>query len=257
MSNPNTKALSLASKKSLGSNMRVAYIEKDSQLVNLAVTSSVNSYSWRKSASYESFKRNVYSLATARTVVDLISMVSNVLPQDTGATFQEAQSAAKMVMDNVILVSNLEPLVFLTLVGKVANIKDIIDLKSRSEDISFLRFNCVVNGAAIDSRVITVNLLSFQFSLKLPQYIYDITAYTATPVVKVCITPVPNNDAKSLTNLFQSVSTPPSLPDKNKNTPLKSAPLSSTTGVFSSPAMKLFFASASTSKTDKRVTMGV
>ena len=187
MSNPKTKALSLASKKSLGSNMRVAYIEKDSQLVNLAVTSSINSHSWRKLASYESFKRNVYSLATARTVVDLISMVSNVLPQDTGAAFQEAQSAAKMVMDNAILVSNLEPLVFLTLVGKVANIKDAIDLKSRPEDISFLRFNCVVNGAAIDSRVITVNPLSFQFSPKLPQYIYDITAYTATPVVKCVI----------------------------------------------------------------------
>ena len=79
MSNPNTKALSLASKKSLGSNMRVVYIGKYSQRVNLTVMLSINIHSWRKSASYESLKRNVYSLATAHTVADLISMVSNVL----------------------------------------------------------------------------------------------------------------------------------------------------------------------------------
>ena len=182
--------------------MRVVYIGKDSQPVNLAVMSSVNSHSWRKSASYKSLKYNVYSLVTAHTVADLISMVSNVLPQDTGAAFQEAQSAAKMVMNNAILVSNLEPLVFLTLTGKVTNIKDASDLKRWPDDISFLRFNCVVDGAAIDSRVVTVNPLSFQFSLKLPQYIYDITVDTFTPVVKVCITHVPNNVAKSLTNQF-------------------------------------------------------
>ena len=107
MSNPNTKALSLASKKSPGSSMRVVHIGKDSQPVNLVVMSSVNSHSWRESASYEYLKRNVYSLATAHTVVDLISMVSNVTPQDTGTVFQEAQSDAYMVIDNVTLVSNL------------------------------------------------------------------------------------------------------------------------------------------------------
>ena len=202
MSNPDTKAPSLVSKNSLGSNMRTVYIGKDSQPVNLAVMFSVNSHSWKKSASYESLKRNVYSLAIAHTVADLISMVSNVLPQDTGGAFQEAQSAAKMVMDNAILVSNLESSAFITSAGKVANIKDTIDLKSRPDNISFLRFNCVVDGAAIDSRVVTVNPLSFQFSLKLPQYIYDITADTATPVVKVCITPVSNNVVKSLTAQF-------------------------------------------------------
>ena len=83
MSNPNTKALSLASKKSLDSGMRVVHIGKDSQPINLTVMSSVNSHSWRKSASYESLKRNVYSLATAHTVADLISMVSNELPHDS------------------------------------------------------------------------------------------------------------------------------------------------------------------------------
>ena len=94
MPSHNTKALSLASKQSLGSGMRVFHIRKDSQSVNLAVMSSVSSHFWRKSASYESLRRNVYSLATAHTVEDLIFMISNEFPQDTGASFQEAQSAA-------------------------------------------------------------------------------------------------------------------------------------------------------------------
>ena len=45
MYNPNTKDLSLASKKSLGPIMRVVRIGKDSQPVNLTVTSTVNSHS--------------------------------------------------------------------------------------------------------------------------------------------------------------------------------------------------------------------
>ena len=69
--------------------------------------SSVNSRSWKKLASFESLKYNVYSLSSARTVADLISMVSYELPQDTGAVFQEAQSAAQVVTDNAILADNL------------------------------------------------------------------------------------------------------------------------------------------------------
>ena len=138
MSNPNTKVLSLASKQSLGSGMRVVHISKDSQTVNLAVMSSVNSHSWRKSGSYESLKRNVYSLAAAHTVAGLISVVSNELLQNTDAAFQEAQSAAQIVMDNALLVDNLELLVFPTSTVKVSDIDDAINLKCSLEDISFL-----------------------------------------------------------------------------------------------------------------------
>ena len=179
MYNQNTKNLSLASKQPLGSSMRAVHIGKNSQPVNLAKNSSVNSHSWRKSPSFESLKCNVYSLATAHTVEDLIFMISNEFPQDTGASFQEAQSAAQIVVNNVLLVGNLEPLTFLTSTRKIANIEDGTKLKSRPEDISFLRSNCVVDGAAIDYRVTKVNPLSFQFCLKLLQCIYDVNANTA------------------------------------------------------------------------------
>lgn len=134
----------------MGSGILVVHIGKDSQPVNLAKISFVNSHSWRKAESFESLKRNIYSIATAHTVADLISMVSNKFSQDTSAAFQEAQSGAQIVVDNAILVGNLEPLAFLTTTGKVANIVDATVLKSRPEGISILRFKYVVDGAAID-----------------------------------------------------------------------------------------------------------
>ena len=130
-------------------------------------------------------------------------MVSNELPQDTGASFQEFQSAAQILLDNALLLGNLELLAFLTLVDKVAHIDNATILKSRPEDISFLRFNCVVDGATIDSRITAVNPLLFQFYLKLPQYIYNVSADTATPVLKASNTPAPSSIAKSLTNFFR------------------------------------------------------
>ena len=66
-----------------------------------------------------------------------------------------------MIVNKAIIIDNLEPVDFLTSAGKVANIDDVTNLKRRSEDITFLRFKCVVNGSVIDYRVTTVNPLSF------------------------------------------------------------------------------------------------
>ena len=101
-----------------------------------------------------------------------------------------------MVVDNALLVGTLELLAFLTSIGNVTKIKDAAILKSRPKDTSFLRINCVVDGAVIDSRVTIVNHLLFQFYLKLSQYIYDVSAVTATPGVKVSSIPAPSSVAK-------------------------------------------------------------
>ena len=74
--------------------MRVINSGKDSQPVNLPKMSSVKNHSWKKSASFETLRRCVYSLKDAHTVADLISLISGELPQDTGASFQESQSSA-------------------------------------------------------------------------------------------------------------------------------------------------------------------
>ena len=167
--------------------MLLIYTGKDSQLVNLTKMSSVNNHSKKKSASFETLRSSVYSLKCAYTVVDLIALVSGELPQDTGAAFQEDQSAAQLIVDKAILIDNLKPVDLLTSTGKVANVHDVTDLKSMSEDIAFLIFNCVVDGSVVDYRVTTANSLSFQFYLKLPQYIYDVGTDTTSPVAKARI----------------------------------------------------------------------
>ena len=105
-------------------------------------------------------------------------------------------------------------------------------------------------GASIDHRVKTFNPLSFQFSLKLHQYIYDVEANTATPVIIAQNPPVNNPVVKSLYSIFQASSTPPSTPRYQTSPTNTSAPNdTSMPSSFSSPAMKLFL--ASTRKSDK------
>ena len=136
------------------SSMRTIHIGKDSQPVILLKMVSVNSYFWRKSTSVNTLENSVYLLLGCHTVADLISLVSDELPLDTGAAFQEAQTTAKSIVDKVVTYSNVEPLAFLTLTAKVVgSSNDITDLAKRPEDITFLRFRCVLDGATLDKRV--------------------------------------------------------------------------------------------------------
>ena len=78
----------------------------------------------------------------------------------------------------------MEPLAFLTSTAKVVDFgDDITDLTKRPEDINFLRFRCVLDGATLDKRVNHTPPLSFHFCLRLPQYLYDVDVKTATPAV--------------------------------------------------------------------------
>ena len=103
---------------------------------------SVNCPSWEKAASFGILEDTVYSLSESHTVADLVNLASNELPLDTGAAFQEAQSAAGKIMDQVIRFDNLEPLAFLTSQGKAIKIKDADDLDKRSVDITYMKFRC-------------------------------------------------------------------------------------------------------------------
>ena len=151
MSNPNTNSLASAAS---NYSMRTIHIGKNSQPVTLPKMVSVNSYSWRKSTSFNTLENSVYSLLGSHTVADLISLVSDELPLGTGAAFQEAQTAAKLIVDKAVTYSNVEPLAFLTSTAKVVDFgDDITDLAKRPEDITFLIFRCVLDGATLDKRV--------------------------------------------------------------------------------------------------------
>ena len=227
MSNSNTQNLSLASRRASSSDIRVVYIGKDAQPINLAQMTSVNSHAWQKSASFESLKRTVYILAASHTVTDIISLVSNELPQDTGAAYQESQSTAQTIINKANFLGNLDPVAFLSSTDKELKVvNDPSDLSTLPDDISFIWFTFILDAGTCDPRVVKVDPLLLQFSLKLPQYIYDVTAKTTNVITKAVSSPDKSSVAKSLVGLFSSVGTTSTSSTRNK-TP--STPITTTT----------------------------
>ena len=146
----------------------------------------------------------MYSLVDAHSVADVISLVSNELPLDTGAAFQEAERAVKLIVESTLSVNHLERLVSLTSKNKVVRVNKADNLKSRPEAISFFMFRCTMDSKSQDSRVTTVPELSFQLCLKLPGHVYDVAGDSITPLRSPQITAPNNGAARALLSSFQS-----------------------------------------------------
>ena len=244
MSNPNINALSVATRNRTfngGQNpgVKVVHIGKDMQPVSLMTMASINKQPWEKSASFEGLRRTVYSLVDTHSVADVITLVSEELPHNTGAAFQESAATAKSMMDSILNIAHFEPIAFLTSTNKVVKISNPDDLDQRPDDISFLRFRCIADGTAIDNRVARADVLNFQFCLRLPQHIYDVKGETYKAVAPT--THSYGSTAGSLNTAFNSVATTPGTPSTTGTHISPSTPIApSTTGSFTSPTMKLF-----------------
>ena len=101
---------------------------------------------------------------------------------DTGAAFQEAQVAAKVITDNVFNIANLNPNAFLNSDGKTLKFAPTADLSERPEDLTFFRFQCDLDGHDIDRRVMTAGEFSFQFCLRLPQHLLNLADNTVEDI---------------------------------------------------------------------------
>ena len=150
------------------SNMRVVYIGKDQQPVNLPQMAFVNSQSWKKSASFETLTDGVYSLVDAHYVAGIIALVGNEISIDTGASYQEAQSSSKLIVNSFLNPMFLDPVAFLKSDDDEVKIGDPSDKTQRPLDITYVRFRCTIHGSSIDPRVIKALDLSFNFCLRLP-----------------------------------------------------------------------------------------
>ena len=93
------------------------------------------------------------NLVDAHSVADIISLVSNELPIDTSAAYQEAQAASKSIVDSVLDANNLELLAFLNSTGATVSMIDFEDFDKRSADVSFVRFRCNMDVLSVDNRV--------------------------------------------------------------------------------------------------------
>ena len=257
MSNPNTAALALAIRNRQSNSTsygRTVHIGKDMQPINLPKMHSVNSHAWQKAASFGTLFETVSNLVDAHSVADIISLVSNELPIDSSSSYQEAQAASKVITDSALNVNNLEPLAFLTSTGATVSMAEFDDLKKRPADVTFVRLRCNLNGTAVDNRVDRISELSFVFCLKLPLYEYDTNTNVAT---RVHAPTAPKGNAnmstsRSLANCFNASGTSTSA-DGTSDTSTPSSPSGSVTASsFSSPAMKNFMSSRTSSTSNKR-----
>ena len=255
MSNPNTNALALSNRRYIdttanrdtNSGIKLVHIGKDMQPVTIVKMSSINSHAWKKSACFDSLQTTIYNLAESHTVADIISLVSQELPLDTGASYQASEAAAKSVIANVCKINILEPLCFLSSSGRTLAITDPDDLDARPDDITYLRVRCNLDGKVVDKRVNRAEPISFQFCLKLPQYLYDTNTKNVSPIAPIS---TQSNTARSLSSCFAATTTP-STPSTSTNT--TSTTSSSTTSAVKSPAMQLLFKkNSSSSGSDKK-----
>ena len=170
---------SLNSDTSSLSGMKTVNVGKDQHPVTIMQMPHVNETVVRKKAtSFENLCNTAYSLLEAHSTADIMALITKEIPMDTGADFQEAQVAAKMIIDNVFNIANLNPNAFLNSDGKTLKFAPTGNLSERPEDLTFFRFQCDLDGHDIDRRVMTAGEFSFQFCLRLPQHLLNLADNT-------------------------------------------------------------------------------
>ena len=169
---------SLNSDTSSLSGIKTVYVGKDQHPVTIMQMPHVNEAVWKKAASFENLCNTAQSLLEAHSTADIMALITKEIPMDTGADFQEAKVAAKMIIDNVFNIANLNPNAFLNSDGKTLKFAPTGDLSKRPEDLTFFCFQSDLDGHDIDRRVMTAGEFSFQFCLRLPQHLLNLADNT-------------------------------------------------------------------------------
>jgi len=193
MSSPNLNAASILrnqatrstnSSTSNLSGMKTVYVGKDQHPVTITEMAHVNEAVWKKSGCFENLYNTAHSLLEAHSTADIMALIAQEIPMDTGAAFQEAQAAAKVVTDEVFNICNLHPSAFLNSDGKTLKFAPTVKLSDRPEDLTFFRFQCDLDGNTVDKRVTKAGDLSFQYCLRLPQHLFNVTNNTVEDISK-------------------------------------------------------------------------
>ena len=87
------------------------------------------------------------------SISDLTSVVANELPIDITNAFVEATAIKDTIMSQGFNVSNLSGVSFLKSNGNLVKLPTSLDIADRTEDLSFVRVGCTLDGTSIDSRV--------------------------------------------------------------------------------------------------------
>jgi len=91
------------------SGMKTVFVGKDQHPVTIMQMAHVNDPAGKKAASFENLCNNAHSFSEAHSIADIMALIANEIPMDTGAAFQEAQAATTKIMEDVFNVDNLHP----------------------------------------------------------------------------------------------------------------------------------------------------
>lgn len=127
-------------------------------------------------------------------------------------------------------------------------------LSKRPENITFSRFQCNIDGIAMDKRIKEAGSLSFPFCLRLPRHIYSVYTDDVTLVNSTVMSPL----------LQAKYTTPPSSPvcslfgsgDDNQSTPNQKSTPDLATNLITSPRMWSFMNSSKGNSKEKYVFYG-
>jgi len=115
MSNPNTQVLSIlhrnrshaSNSADAASGMKTVFIGTGKNQVRIKKLVPLVSPTWQKDACFKSLVESSNLLLDSHTVSDVITMISEEVPMDTTASYQEAQTTATNVVRNFFSISSV------------------------------------------------------------------------------------------------------------------------------------------------------
>jgi hypothetical protein len=191
MSSPNIKFASSNSSKATATaaSTKVIHIGKEQQPLTVPVFANVSDPTWVKRTCFQQFVSVLQNHSSMHSVPDLVSILANELPIDTGASYQEAVSVMNSIQDSIWDIDHLVPLGFLNSYGKHVAV-NAVEAAARPADVSFVRLRCALDPGSFDSRIGDVPF-AITFCLRLPQQSYRQGTGIVTDVTRTDSAPAP------------------------------------------------------------------
>ena len=188
MSSPNTQAALLAMKSAASAisttntiattvstrTTHLIHLGKDNYPVFVPTMPKLDDPTFKKGGAFAQLEEKALEVAKEVKVVDVITMVSELLPIDCSTALQTVDGVAKAINAAAYDINNLEPIAFVNQKGEIKKVKPNSSLKDRASDITHFRFLCEIIPSIVDTRLRKIDGLTFKLCFELPQHLLTV-----------------------------------------------------------------------------------
>ena len=147
--------------------MTTISIGKDSHSIPMIEIAPTHETQWKKIQSFDRLSDILRDQLGSHSVADLVTAMSNTIPTETAAAYEEARTVSKVVEGATTKAEYLDGIGCLN--GRVNPMTAFPKAaEKRPEDITYLKVLCNLDGPEIDERILQ-EPFEFQFCLKLSQ----------------------------------------------------------------------------------------